>query len=52
MWLAMTCSVRANQKLDTWVSTRPLPGIGVGKMTSKAEMRSLVTMSSSSGPYS
>ena len=46
---ARSCS---NQKLAICVSTTPLSGIGVGRMTSKAESRSLVTMSISLGAYS
>src|SRR5437762_2100596 len=45
MWLGTMCFVRLNQKADIWVSTRPFSGIGVGKTTSKAERRSVVTMS-------
>ncbi len=41
-----------NQKLLICVSTTPLSGIPVGRMTSKAESRSVVTMSSSLGPKS
>ena len=37
--------VRANQKLEIWFSTRPLSGIGSGSTTSKADSRSVVTMS-------
>src|SRR5581483_4193038 len=40
--------VRANQKPERPVSTRPLSGIGVGSTTSKVEMRSLATSSSRS----
>ena len=35
--------VRANQKADRPVSTRPLSGIGVPSTTSNVEMRSLAT---------
>ena len=49
MWLAMMALVFANQKLEICVSTIPLSGIGVGRMTSKAERRSLTTMSISLG---
>jgi hypothetical protein len=35
----------ANQKSATAVSTWPLPGIGVGNTTSKADRRSVVTIS-------
>src|ERR1035437_6563011 len=41
----MTSAVWANQKRDRPVSTRPLSGIGVGRTTSKAAMRSLATSS-------
>src|SRR5690242_15186821 len=46
--------VRANQKPERPVSTRPLSGISVGRTTSKVEMRSLATSSrrSSSSSYS
>jgi hypothetical protein len=44
--------VLSNQKLAIWVSTTPLSGIGVGKITSKADSRSVVTMSISLGAYS
>jgi hypothetical protein len=37
----MMCESRLNQNSDIDVSTCPLPGIGVGKTTSKAEMRSV-----------
>src|SRR5262245_42181773 len=39
------CSVRANQKPERPVSTRPLSGISVGRTTSNTEMRSLATSS-------
>src|SRR5947208_8306211 len=39
-------SVRANQKPERPVSTRPLSGISVGSTTSKTEIRSLATSSS------
>ena len=47
-------SVRANQKPESPVSTRPLSGISVGRTTSNMEMRSLATSSrrSSSTSYS
>ena len=41
-------AVSANQKRDRPVSTRPLSGMGVGRTTSKALMRSLATSSSRS----
>ena len=48
----MISSVRPNQKWERPVSTRPLSGIGVGRTTSKAEMRSDATISSRSPkPY-
>ena len=37
--------VRANQKFEICVSTRPLPGIGSGSTTSNAVSRSVVTIS-------
>src|SRR4051812_2700442 len=48
------CFVRANQKPERPVRTRPLSGIGVGRTTSNVEMRSLATSSrrSSSSAYS
>ena len=51
-WLGMMASVCSNQKLEIWVSTVPLSAIGVGRMTSKAESRSLTTMSIWLGAYS
>ena len=41
-------AVRANQKRDSPVSTRPLSGMGVGSTTSNAESRSDATSSSRS----
>ena len=38
------CRVRSNQKRDRAVSTAPFPGMGSGSTTSKAEMRSVVTI--------
>src|SRR2546421_5697005 len=54
MWFGTIACSRANQKPETPVSTRPLSGISVGRMTSKVEMRSLATRSrrSSSSAYS
>jgi hypothetical protein len=40
--------VRENQKADMPVSTRPLSGIGVGRITSNVEIRSDATSSSRS----
>ena len=40
--------VRANQKAESPVSTRPLSGISVGRTTSKVEIRSEATRSSRS----
>ena len=48
----MMWSVCSNQKLAICVRTTPLSGIGVGRMTSNAESRSLVTMSIWLGAYS
>ncbi len=49
-WLGMMSRVRSNQKLESWVSTSPLPGIGVGRITSNAEMRSVATITRVSSP--
>src|ERR671937_542642 len=53
-WFAQIPVVRANQKPDSPVRTRPLSGISVGSTTSNVEMRSLATRSrrSSSSAYS
>ncbi len=51
-WLGMMWSVCSNQKLAICVRTTPLSGIGVGRMTSNAESRSLVTISIWLGAYS
>src|SRR5215204_1426981 len=53
-WFGTMSCVRANQKPERPVSTRPLSGISVGRTTSKTEMRSLATSSkrSSSSSYS
>jgi hypothetical protein len=48
--LATIPRVRANQKFEIAVSTRPLPGIGSGSTTSKADRRSLATISRRSSP--
>ena len=37
--------VAPNQKLATWVRIRPLSGMPSGMMQSKAEMRSVATIS-------
>src|SRR6266511_4229071 len=42
------CLMRANQKPERPVSTRPLSGISVGRTTSNVEIRSLATSSSRS----
>src|SRR5437879_7424358 len=39
-------SKRLNQNAEIWFSTAPLYGIGSGRITSKAEMRSVATKSS------
>jgi hypothetical protein len=39
------CRVRANQKAESPVNTRPLSGISVGSTTSKVEIRSVATSS-------
>src|SRR4249919_4133126 len=44
-WFATTSRVRANQKPERPVRTRPLSGISVGRTTSNVEMRSLATSS-------
>ena len=44
-WFGQIARVRANQKPDNPVSTRPLSGISVGRTTSNVEMRSLATSS-------
>ncbi len=44
------CFSLSNQKAETRVSTVPLPGIGVGMTTSKADRRSVVTIRSLSSP--
>lgn len=49
-WLGTTWASLANQKFAISVSTRPLSGIGSGSTTSKAESRSLTTMSKRSSP--
>jgi len=41
---------RANQKFASSVSTRPFSGTGVGRITSYADSRSVVTMRSLSSP--
>jgi len=51
-WLGTRPLVRANQTFEICVSTTPFSGIGVGRTTSKAESRSLVTISNSFGAYS
>ena len=40
----MMARVRPNQKFETRVSTSPLPGMGWGSTTSKADSRSVVTI--------
>src|SRR5439155_11693806 len=44
-WLGASSAVRSNQNTDSAVSTRPLSGMGVGMMTSKALIRSDATIS-------
>ena len=46
------CWVRANQKFEMEFSTRPLSGMGSGSTTSKAESRSVVTISIDSASIS
>jgi hypothetical protein len=48
--LGTTAASRSNQKFDSAVSTAPLPGIGSGSTTSKADRRSVVTISRRSSP--
>ena len=47
-WFGSSAAVRANQDRDRSVSTLPLPGMGSGRTTSNAEMRSDATNSSRS----
>src|SRR5947209_1728321 len=42
-WFGQIARVRANQKPDNPVKTRPLSGISVGSTTSNVEIRSLAT---------
>ena len=44
-WFGTMWPVRRNQKSDISVSTRPLWGMGSGSTTSKADKRSVVTIS-------
>ena len=44
-WLGIRWAVLPNQKLLIWHSISPLPGIGSGRTTSKAESRSVATIS-------
>jgi hypothetical protein len=44
-WLGRMFDNFPNQKSATAVSTLPLSGMGVGRTTSKADSRSVVTMS-------
>src|SRR5438034_4760217 len=48
-WFGIKCSVSANQNRDSPVRTRPLSGIGVGRITSNALIRSEATITSRSG---
>ena len=45
MWFGTMSRSSVNQKPDRPVSTRPLSGISVGRITSKVEIRSLATSS-------
>src|SRR5437764_11524656 len=45
-WLGASSAVRSNQNTDSAVSIRPLSGMGVGMITSKALIRSDATISS------
>ena len=49
-WWGTMCESRSNQNSATRVSSSPLPGMGSPMITSKAEMRSLATISSRSAP--
>ena len=44
MWFGMTSLVYSNQKRDSCVSTAPLSVMRFFKITSKAEMRSVATI--------
>ena len=44
-WFGIRWAVLPNQKFEIWQSISPLPGIGSGSTTSKAESRSLATIS-------
>ncbi len=45
-WFGMMPAVCANHQRDIWVSTVPLPGIGVGSTTSNALRRSVAIINS------
>ncbi len=47
-WLGWNVSVCENQKIESWVSTLPRSGMPLGSTWSKAEIRSVATMSSRS----
>ena len=47
-WFGQMWPVRSNQNAEIPVRTAPLPGIGVGWITSYVEIRSEATMSSRS----
>src|SRR5919201_6120118 len=51
-WFGTISRVRANQKAERPVSTRPLSGISVGRTTSNVEIRSLATSRSRSSSSS
>src|SRR5579872_1824224 len=51
-WFDWKVSVCENQKMDSWVSTLPRSGIPPGSTWSKADRRSVATISSRSGPSS
>ena len=46
-WSGTRSRSRSNHHSDSCVSTAPLPGMGVGRMWSKAEMLSVATISTS-----
>jgi hypothetical protein len=49
-WFGTMCASLRNQKFAIWFRTRPLSGIGSPMMTSNADRRSVVTISSLSLP--
>ena len=51
-WFSWNVSVCENQKMESWVSTLPRSGMPLGSTRSNAEMRSVATIKSCSGPSS